>query len=67
MEMTLRLTAEQGRALTLLAAASGISRHDAAVRAISEAAARMVRADRVRALSCEGRTRYVALLDRFAQ
>ena len=34
MAMTLRLTAEQDRALALLAAAQGRSKHDAAVRAI---------------------------------
>ncbi|PFG27633.1 CopG family protein [Corynebacterium renale] len=40
MAMTLRLTADQDRALTLLAQAQGSSKHEAAVRAIVSAAAR---------------------------
>ena len=65
--MTLRLTEEQERALALLAEADGVSKHEAAVRAIADAAARRVRADRVGALSREGRSRYAGLLDRLAQ
>lgn len=67
MAMTLRLTEEQERALTLLAEAEGVSKHEATVRAITEAAARRVRDERVRQLSAEGRSRYAALLDRLAQ
>lgn len=67
MAMTLRLTEEQERALALLAEADGISKHEAAVRAIADAAARRVRDDRVRELSRDGRERYAALLDRLAQ
>ncbi|GLY66951.1 CopG family transcriptional regulator [Amycolatopsis taiwanensis] len=67
MAMTLRLTEEQERALALLAEAEGVSKHEAAVRAITDAAARRVRDDRVRALSAEGRQRYAALLERLAQ
>ncbi|MDO5032181.1 CopG family transcriptional regulator [Corynebacterium sp.] len=40
MAMTLRLSPEQDHALTLLAAAQGTSKHEAAVRAIVAAAAR---------------------------
>ena len=40
--MTLRLTPEQDRALTLLAEAQGSSKHEAAVRAIVAAAARLL-------------------------
>lgn len=40
MAMTLRLTAEQNHALTLLASAQGTSKHEAVVRAIVAAAAR---------------------------
>ncbi len=65
--MTLRLTEEQERALALLAEADGLSKHEAAVRAISETAARRVRDERVRALSGAGRDRYASLLDRLAQ
>lgn len=67
MAMTLRLTEEQDQALALLAEADGVSKHEAAVRAIAEAVARRVRADRVGALSREGRDRYAGLLDRLAQ
>jgi predicted transcriptional regulator len=67
MAMTLRLTEEQERALALLAEADGISKHEAAVRAIADAAARRVHDDRVRALSRDGRARYASLLDRLAQ
>lgn len=40
MAMTLRLTAEQDHALTLLASAQGTSKHEAVVRAIVAAASR---------------------------
>lgn len=67
MAMTLRLTEEQERALALLAEADGVSKQEATVRAITEAAARRVRDTRVRELSRMGRDRYAALLDRLAQ
>ncbi|MBB5852758.1 CopG family transcriptional regulator [Amycolatopsis umgeniensis] len=67
MAMTLRLNDEQERALALLAETDGVSKHEATVRAITEAAGRRVRDDRVRALSKDGRERYAALLDRLAQ
>lgn len=67
MAMTLRLSEEQERALAMLAEAKGVSKHEAVVRAITEAAARSVRDDRVRALSQDGRKRYASLLDRLAQ
>lgn len=51
MAMTLRLTDEQNHALTLLAASQGRSKHDAAVRAIVTAAARMLDDARVTALA----------------
>jgi hypothetical protein len=67
MAMTLRLTEEQDRALALLAEADGISKHEAAIRSITDAASRRLRDDRVRELSADGRERYAALLDRLAQ
>jgi uncharacterized protein (DUF1778 family) len=67
MAMTLRLNEEQERALAMLAEAEGVSKHEAVVRAITEAATRTVRDDRVRALSQDGRARYAQLLDRLAQ
>ncbi|WP_290218413.1 CopG family transcriptional regulator [Corynebacterium atrinae] len=42
MAMTLRLTPEQDRALTLLAEAQGSSKHEAAVRAILSSASRLL-------------------------
>ncbi len=64
MAMTLRLTDEQDRALTLLAKADGVSKQEAACRAIVEAAARRTHDTRVREPSERGRTRYSDLLDR---
>lgn len=67
MAMTLRLTEDQERALALLAEAQGVSKQEATVRAIAEAAERHVRAEQVASLSVVGRERYAALLDRLAQ
>lgn len=65
--MTLRLTPDDEKALALLAEADGISRQEATVRAIHEAASRRVRADRVKELSSQARDRYAVLLDRLGQ
>ena len=51
MAMTLRLTPEQDRALTLLARAQGSSKHEAAVRAIVAAANRLLADDAVAQLA----------------
>jgi uncharacterized protein (DUF1778 family) len=67
MAMTLRLTEEQERALALLAEADGVSKQEATVRAIMDAASRQVRRDRVGDLSAAGRDRYAALLARLAE
>jgi predicted transcriptional regulator len=67
MAMTLRLTDEQDRALQLLAEADGVSKQEAAVRAITEAAARRLHDDRVRELSASARERYADLLDRLGR
>jgi len=67
MAMTLRLTDEQDRALELLAQADGVSKQEAAVRAITETAARRVQEDRVRELSAAARERYADLLDRLGR
>ncbi|RZQ63579.1 CopG family transcriptional regulator [Amycolatopsis suaedae] len=66
MAMTLRLTEEQERALALLAEADGVSKHEAAVRAITATAARRVQTERIQ-LSREGRERYGSLLGRLAR
>ena len=65
--MTLRLTEEQERALTLLAQAQGVSKQEATARAILDAASRHVQTERVAELSHHGRERYAALLDRLAR
>lgn len=67
MAMTLRLTPEDEEALALLANADGISKQEATVRAIREAAARRLRRDRVATLSAAARDRYADLLDRLGQ
>lgn len=67
MAMTLRLTEEQERALALLAEADGVSKQEAIVRAITEAAARRVHDTRVRELSAAARERYADLLDRLGR
>jgi predicted transcriptional regulator len=67
MAMTLRLTDEQDRALTLLAKADGVSKQEAACRAIVEAAARRTHDEKIRELSRHGRTRYADLLDRLSR
>lgn len=67
MAMTLRLTPEDEQALTLLAEAEGVSKQEATVRAIREAASRRLRRDRVSTLSATARDRYADLLDRLGQ
>jgi hypothetical protein len=65
--MTLRLSDEQDRALEALARADGVSKQEAAVRAITDAAARRVHEDQVRELSASARERYADLLDRLGR
>jgi uncharacterized protein (DUF1778 family) len=67
MAMTLRLEPDDEKALALLAEAEGVSKQEATVRAIREAAARRVREDKVRGLSAAARDRYADLLDRLGQ
>jgi predicted transcriptional regulator len=67
MAMTLRLTDEQDAALTRLANAQGISKNEAAARAIDEGAARISREEEVRRLTREAIDQYGPLLDRLAQ
>jgi len=67
MAMTLRLNEQQERALAALAEADGISKQEAALRAITDAAARRGHEARVREASASGRERFAALLDRLAQ
>ena len=67
MAMTLRLTDEQDRMLTALAAAEGISKQDAVVRAIVERSSRLAKDAEVRRLAREAIRDYGPLLDRLAQ
>lgn len=67
MATTLRLSAEDEQALAELAAAQGVSKHEATVRAIRDAAARHTHVEQVRTLSAEARTRYADLLDRLGE
>ncbi|HEY6743117.1 MAG TPA: CopG family transcriptional regulator [Lapillicoccus sp.] len=65
--MTLRLTDDDERALTELAAADGVSKQEATVRAIREAAARRGHQSKVAELSADARVRYADLLDRLGR
>ncbi|MGD7733105.1 CopG family transcriptional regulator [Propionibacteriaceae bacterium G57] len=67
MAMTLRLTPEDERILAELAAAEGVSRQEATVRAIREAAARLAHARDVSDASARARVRYAALLERLGK
>lgn len=65
--MTLRLTHDDEQALALLAESQDISKQEATVRAIRDAAARHVRSDRLTDLSGRGRERYAELLERLGK
>ena len=67
MAMTLRLSAAEDRALTLLAGTRGTSKQEAARRAILEAAARSVRDSEVRILAAETVETHAAVLRRLAK
>lgn len=67
MAMTLRLNDDDEQALTLLAQTQGISKQEATVRAIRDAAARRVHEHRVQELSAAARKRYADVLDRLGR
>jgi len=67
MAMTLRLTDEDERALAALAATQGISKQEATVRAIRDAAARGLHEAKVSELSAQARERYADVLDRLGR
>ena len=67
MAMTLRLTEEDERVLGELAAAQGVSRQEATVRAIHEAAAARSHEESVREVSARARARYADLLERLGK
>ncbi|MEO7422635.1 MAG: CopG family transcriptional regulator [Ornithinibacter sp.] len=67
MAMTLRLTPEDELLLAALAEAEGISRHEATLRAIREAASRHAHQTKVADLSLRARERYADVLDRLGR
>ncbi len=67
MAMNLRLTDAQDEALTALAQAEGVSKNEAAVRAIVDRSARLVRSERVQHLARETIAEYDALLQRLGE
>lgn len=62
--MTLRLTAEQDRALSLLAQAQGSSKQEAAVRAIVSTAARTLSDNQVRDIATDILDEYLEMQKR---
>ena len=67
MAMTLRLTPEDEALLAELARGEGVSKQEATLRAIREAAARRGHEARVHGLSEQARERYADVLDRLGQ
>ena len=67
MAMTLRLTPEDERILAELAETDGVSRHEATLRAIREAAARRGHEAKVAELSAGARERYADVLERLGR
>jgi hypothetical protein len=67
MAMTLRLTPEQDAAVVLLAKAQGVSKNEAAARAIVEQARADVRREEIREAARKAIDEYGPLLDRLAQ
>ena len=65
--MTLRLTEEQDRMLTDLAAREGLSKQEAVIRAIADRSSRLSREERVSAAADEVIKRDSALLARLAE
>ena len=65
--MTLRLSPEDERLLAALPEAEGVSRHEATLRAIREAAARHGHENEVAKLSARARERYADVLDRLGR
>ncbi|EFV14862.1 hypothetical protein [Segniliparus rugosus] len=67
MSMTLRLTEEQDRMLTDLAAREGLSKQEAVIRAIADRASRLSRDSEIRSVTRKAILRYGPLLDRLAE
>lgn len=67
MAMTLRLTEDDERVLTALAAADGVSKQEATIRAIREVAERRGHVGAVAASSSRARSRYAEVLERLGR
>jgi predicted transcriptional regulator len=67
MAMTLRLTDEQDEMLTALAESEGVSKQEAAIRAITQQSARLAKDTKVRELARQAMRDYGPLLERLAQ
>ena len=67
MAMTLRLSPDDERLLADLAESEGVSKQEATLRAIREAAARRGHESRVRELSAQARETYAEVLDRLGR
>lgn len=67
MAMNLRITEEQDAKLTELAKSQGVSKNEAAARAIEESWARRHHEAQVRALTRSATQRYGSLLDRLSR
>ena len=67
MAMTLRLTERDEQALAALAAADGVSKQEATIRAIDEVAERRGHQARVADASARVRTRYADVIERLGQ
>ena len=67
MAMTLRLTESDEQALAALAEIGGVSKQEATVRAIREAAARRGHQAHVAEASARVRTRYARVIERLGQ
>lgn len=65
--MTLRLSKDDERVLAALAESQGLSRQEATIRAIYEAAARKGHEAKVREASLAARQRYADVLDRLGK
>lgn len=67
MAMTLRLNEDDERALTALAEADGVSKHEATIRAIHEVAERRGHVQAVAESSARVRSRYAEVLERLGR
>lgn len=67
MAMTLRLSESDEQALTALAEADGVSKHEATIRAIHEVAERRGHQAHVAAASERARSRYADLIERLGK